>query len=553
VVVFALAVVGTGLVLVLPLVAQRFTDVVVGQGRADLVLPTAALGVGAVVLRQVLLSLRSLAAQSLEQRMVHDLRVEFFDKLQRLPVRWFDRSSSGDVMSRVASDIPAMERVIIESVDTALAAVVQFSLILGVLFWKDWELALVTVAPLPVIGVITFVYSRVSEPRWRESSEAAAALHSLLHDSLAGIRQIKVYTGEPEALERFEAASQRSRRKHMRVMRGQAVVWPGVSVLAECGIIAMVAYGAGRVLDGEISLGVLLFFLFAWGFIFDPISKINPLTQVYNRGVASARRVFELLDRQDEEDLLVGERPAVVRGEVRFEGVSFAYGEGVPAVRGVSLVAAPGQTVALVGPTGAGKSTLLHLIARFYEPDSGRLLLDGRPLHGLSKEWLRDRLGYVTQESFLFNATVRENLLLARGRAGEDELWTALEAANAAGFVRALPDGLDTLAGERGARFSGGEKQRLAIARVLLRNPPVLLLDEATSALDNETERLVQEAFARLRSERTSFVIAHRLSTVRDADLICVMEDGRIVERGRHDELVARSGAYAKLCEATLR
>ncbi|MFC7339032.1 ABC transporter ATP-binding protein [Haloferula chungangensis] len=551
--VFILAVIGTALVLVLPAIAKQFTDVVIEEKRKDLVIPTALVGLGAIILRQILLSLRSLAAQSLEARLVHDLRVELYDKLQRLPVRWFDKNASGEVMSRVADDVPAMDRVIVEGLDTALAAILQFTLILAALFMQDWKLALVTVAPLPIIGVITYFYSRFSEPRWRESSEASAALHSQLHDSLSGIRQIKVYTDEPEALSRFEEASHSSRRSYMRVMKGQAIVWPGISMLAECGIIAMVAYGSWRVINEEISAGVLFYFLFAWGFIFDPISKINPLTQVFNRGLVSAKRVFEILDRPEEHNLVEGARPESVRGAIRFEDVSFAYDDEAPAIEHVSFDAAPGQTIALVGPTGAGKSTLLHLLARFYEPSSGRILLDGQPLDTLSKEWLRDHTGYVTQESFLFNTTLRENLLLAKHDASDDELWSVLESANAADFIRELPDDLGTLAGERGIRFSGGEKQRLSIARALLKNPPILLLDEATSALDNETERLVQEALEHLRAERTSFVIAHRLSTVHSADLICVLEDGRLVQAGRHEDLVTKDGLYARLCQATMR
>ncbi len=474
-------------------------------------------------------------------------------QLQRLPVKWFDRNASGEIMSRVADDVPAMERLVVEGLDQALSAALQFVIIVGWMGWHSWQLTLVTLAPLPVIGVLTAWYSRFAEPRWRASAEASSALNSLLHDSLAGIRQIKAYTGEPEALGRFDAASRRVRRQHMRVMKGQAIVWPGVSLLAESGIILMIGCGAWWVLDGRLESGVVIAFLVAWGFLFDPISRINPLTQTFLRGSVAAGRVHAILDTPDEPNLTVGERPAEVRGEVVFEGVAFAYDPEAPAVEGISLVAAPGRTVALVGPTGAGKSTLLNLLTRFYEPDRGRILLDGRPLAGLAKEWLRDRTGYVTQESFLFNTTLRENLRLGRADAADDEIWEALEAANAAGFVRELPEGLDTRAGERGIRFSGGEKQRLSIARALLKNPPLLLLDEATSALDTETERLVREALDRLRADRTCFVIAHRLSTVRTADLICVMDEGRIVERGDHAGLVAAGGLYATLCRASLR
>lgn len=542
----------TLLVLVLPGVTMRFIDVVIGQKRADQIVPTMALGIGAIVLRQLLITLRSYVNHSLELKLTHLVRVELYDKLQRLPVKWFDSNSSGEIMSRVADDVPTMDKVIIAGVDQALAAVLQFLVVLGFLFYHSWELTLVTLAPLPFIGVLTWWWSKRSEPMWRESSEATSALNAILHDHLAGIRQIKAYTVEPEALDTFEEASREVGERHMKVMRGQAVVWPMVSMIAEAGIILMVACGAWWTLDGDMSAGTVMSFVVAWGFLFEPISRINPLSQTFTRGIVAAKRVFRILDTPDETHITEGIRPESIRGGVRFDGVSFGYDEDTPAISDLSFEAKPGETVALVGATGAGKSTVLNLLTRFYEPASGRILLDGVPLAGISKEWLRDQLGYVTQESFLFNTTLRENLLLAKHDATDEELWAALEASNAAGFVREASDGLDTIAGERGTRFSGGEKQRLSIARALLKNPPLLLLDEATSALDNETERLVQQALANLRADRTSFVIAHRLSTVRQADRICVLDQGRLVESGTHDELLAKGGAYARLCEAGL-
>jgi ABC-type multidrug transport system fused ATPase/permease subunit len=546
-----MAVLCTALVLVLPGITMRFIDDIIAKNRPDLILSTAALGIGAIFVRQLLFTLRTYLNNSLELKLTHLIRVELYDKLQRLPVKWFDSNSSGEIMSRVSDDVPAMDRVIIEGVDQAIAAVLQLVIIIGYMLYHSWQLTLVTLIPLPVIGLITTWWARRSEPLWRASSEASSALNAILHDNLSGIRQIKAYTVEPKALETFDKASREVGERHMTVMRGQAVVWPGVSLIAESGIILMVAFGAWWTLQGNLSPGIVIAFLVAWGFLFDPISRINPLTQTFTRGSVSAKRIFAIIDTPDESHLTEGDRPAGFCGHLRFENVSFTYADQAPVINGLTLEVQPGETIALVGATGAGKSTILNLLTRFYEPTAGRILIDGVPLAGVSKEWLRDQLGYVTQESFLFNTSLRENLLLAKHDASDQELWSALEAANAAAFVRATPEGLDTLAGERGSRFSGGEKQRLSIARALLKNPPLLLLDEATSALDNTTERLVQQALENLRSDRTCFVIAHRLSTVQKADRICVLHHGKLIEQGTHADLLAHGGAYARLCEAT--
>jgi len=544
-----MAVACTSLVLVLPTVTQRFVDVVIGEKRYDLVVPTALLGISAMFVQQILFMLRTYANNALEQLLTHDIRRSLYEKLQRLPIKWFDSNSSGEIMSRVSDDVPAMDRMLVETIDQTIPSILQFFIILIWMLTKSWELTLVTLLPLPFIAIITAIYSKISEPRWKESSEAGASLNALLHDNLAGIRQIKAYTVEPEALDRFEVASRNVGEKHMNVMKGQAIVWPIVALLAQSGIILMIAYGAWAVLRGEMPQGTVWAFLIAWGYFFAPISQINPLTQLYIRGSVSAKRVFAIHDLADESHLTEGERPEKLSGHVRFHEVSFGYSDETPAVSDISLEARPGQTIALVGPTGAGKSTILNLLTRFYDAQSGVIELDGIDISHLSKEWLRDHTGFVTQENFLFNTSIRENLLLAKQDASDDQLWAALESANAASFVRALPEGLESSAGERGARLSGGERQRLSIARALLKNPPLLLLDEATSALDNRTERLIQQALDRLRSDRTCFVIAHRLSTVEKADLICVLEKGKIVEKGTHQELLANKGLYFQLCE----
>ena len=548
-----LAVACTLLVVVLPALTKEFTDEVIPKGQTERILPLALLGVGAIALRQFLFTLRTVSNNHFEQAIVHDLRRELYGKIQRLPMRWFDNQPTGDIMTRVASDVPAMERVIIEGLDQGVSGFLQFAVVFGYLLTQHVGLTLLTVAPLPLVALAVRWYQRKAEPRFKAASEAGSALNSLLHDNIAGIRQIKAYTVEPEELNRFDAHSRSVQQAQLSVVKANAVIWPFVSLVAESGIVLTIAFAAWWICRGTTTLGTLSAVLMSWGLLYDPVSRVNPLTQMFTAGIVAGKRVFAILDLTDEPNLDDGRRPDSLRGDVVFDDVTFSYADKAPTISGIRIRAGAGQTIALVGPTGAGKSTVLNLLTRFYEPDTGRILLDGEDISGLSKEWLRDHIGYVTQDSFLFNASIRGNLLVAKPDATEAELWAALSAANAADFVRRLPEGLDTATGERGTRLSGGERQRLSIARALLKNPPILLLDEATSAVDNETEKLIQQALERLRSDRTCFVIAHRLSTVENADRIYVLERGHIREEGTHQELLAHGGLYARLCASGLR
>lgn len=545
---FFLSLIGAGLVLVAPIMTQRFFDVIIPEGRKDLILGTTLVAVGLIILRQVLMMGTQVLNTSLEQRLVHDLRQELYDKIQRLPLSFLDKQKSGDLMSRVSADVPGMEAVIVQGIGNGLGGIIQALVVLAYMLNQHVGLTLITLAPMPLVALITWLYSKFGEPRYFKESEAAARLSDQLHDNLAGIRQIKVYTVEDEKREEFTRKSEEVLEAQMSVVRANAVTWPTVSMIAETGLLSMLGAGAYWVLVGDVKIGVMLSFLAAWGYFYEPFSRIGPLSKVFAKGHASGKRVFQILDEEEEKNLTSGETLSEVCGEVEFKEVSFGYEkEDVPTVKEISLHARAGQTIAFVGATGAGKSTLLNLLSGFYDPWKGQITVDGVPVRALAKDWLRQHTGYVTQESFLFNTSVRENLLLAKSDATEEELWKVLEAANAAQFVRDLPQGLDTVTGERGSRLSGGEKQRLSIARALLKNPPILLLDEATSAVDNETERLIQEALERLRKERTSFVIAHRLSTIESADLICVMKDGEILERGTNTELLEKGGIYAEL------
>jgi ABC-type multidrug transport system fused ATPase/permease subunit len=323
--------------------------------------------------------------------------------------------------------------------------------------------------------------------------------------------------------------------------------------LTSCGLVIVTGFGGVAVLHGRMAIGELVAFLILVRFLYEPIGRLHALNQMFQSARAAGDRVFEILDEPLERDLLENELLDPI-GHVEYRNVTFSYSDGQPVLRNVSFVAEPGQTIALVGATGAGKSTLVSLLLRFYELDSrgGDILIDGRSIRTLSKNAIRSVTGFVSQECFLFNGTIRENLLFGRSDASEADIWNALKTANADRFVSRLPKGLDTGVGERGIRLSVGEKQRISIARAILKDPPMLLLDEATASVDTETERQIQEALDRLLLGRTSFVIAHRLSTVRDADQILVLERGEIVERGSHEQLLESAGVYAKLCQSGL-
>ena len=336
----------------------------------------------------------------------------------------------------------------------------------------------------------------------------------------------------------------------MIVMRVWAMYNPAMSFFGACGAVLVIGFGGKAVLAGEMGVGDFVGFLLLVGYLYEPISRLHSLNQLIQSGRAAGERVFEILDEKIEPGRVEYDDPVEITGDVRFQKVSFAYDEAVPVLHQITLHATPGETIALVGQTGAGKSTLVNMLTRFYEYDSGEILIDGKSLRDFSRSALRSGVGMVTQESFLFNGSIRDNLRLGKPDATDDELWGALTSANAREFIERLPEGLGTVVGERGVKLSVGEKQRVSIARALLKDPPILVLDEATSSVDNRTERLIQEALDRLMAQRTSFVIAHRLSTVRHADQILVMDRGRIVERGKHGELLALGGVYARLYES---
>ena len=551
---FGLMLVGRLAGLVLPASSKYLIDEVVGKGNVALLLPLA-VAAGAATLAQAATSFLIAQVLGIEaQRQIAEMRKRIHAHVLRLPTRYFDSSKSGELIARVMNDAEGIRNLVGTGLVQLAGGMLTAALAFGVLLWLNWRLTCAILVVLALFGGGLAYAFRKLRPIFRERSRIQAEVTGRLGESMGGVRVVKAYTAEPEEERVFSGGIDRLFRNIRGTMVGVSALTAGsTALMGVVGTLMMLA-GGHAVLGGAMTLGDLVMYVFFTGLLVAPIAEIASIGTQLTEAFAGLDRIREILAREteDEED---AERAPVERvaGEIDFEGVSFEYEEGAPVLSEVSFHAPAGSTTALVGSSGSGKSTLIGLVLAFHRPKAGKIRVDGRDLAGLKLRDYRRHLGAVFQENFLFDGTIAENIAYARPSATREQVLAAAAVAHCDEFVARFEAGYDTVVGERGVKLSGGQRQRVAIARAILADPAILILDEATSSLDSESEALIQDGLARLRAGRTTFVIAHRLSTIRAADQILVIEAGRVVERGRHEELLERGGRYRQLHDRQYR
>ncbi len=549
IIISALLLIGrAGLELVPPLFQREIIDEVISARNLSYLGILITVLIGAYALNQLVQIGDNYVRHALGEKFIFDLRVRLYAYLQKMSLSFFERRSTGELMSRVTNDLSALEHFVTHG--SALTAVDFLRLIGGaiILFVLDWRLAALVMLPVPILALAFRHYNTKIRPVYRRVRARLGDINAKLQDNLSGIRVIQAFAREDIEYRRFSRESERYYNARVKGIRYWSIFFPAIRFFGAMGTVIVLGVGSIMVVKGHLSLGTLVAFIAYIATIYDPINRLTEVDNIFQEAIAAGERIFELLD----ETMEVKDAPnaielPVIRGEMVFDQVYFKYGSGDQVLHAVSFTMAPGEVVALVGPSGAGKTSIANLICRFYDPVNGRVTIDGYDLRDIKMNSLRRQVAVVLQDSFLFNNTVAENLHYGKPDASRDELIAAARAANAHEFIMQLPDGFDTEIGERGVKLSGGQKQRLALARAILADPRILILDEATSSVDAEAEYLIQQALERVLKNRTALIIAHRLSTIRNADKIIVLDRGRIAEAGNHEDLMQNGGLYHQL------
>jgi subfamily B ATP-binding cassette protein MsbA len=488
------------------------------------------------------------------QRVMHELRRTLYAQIQRLSLAYHDRKQTGDLISRVTGDIDSVQGFLASGLLSTLVSLLTLCGMIAVMFSISWKFTLIALSIVPILFGVVFTYTRKIKKASRAVRKKEGEMVSIIHEVFSAVRVVRAFAREDYEQRRYEVESMESVTIALRARGLKAKLSPLVEMIVAGGTCMVLWFGARMVLDGSLSTGSLIVFVLYLGKMYKPMQELSKMTDTYTKAAVAWERIQEVLETKRDVEDLPGALPApTFVGAIEFDHVCFSYNPKSPVLRDVSLRIAPGEMAALVGPTGSGKSTITSLVARFYDPTSGVVRIDGLDIRKLQQTSLRQQISFVLQETLLFHGTIATNIAYGKSGATVEEIVRAAEQANASEFIDKMPDGYDTIVGERGVTLSGGQKQRIAIARALIRNLPILILDEPTSGLDAESEQLVFDALDRLMEGKTSIVIAHRLATIRRADRIFVVEGGQIAETGRHEELLAKGGLYAKLHEIQFR
>jgi subfamily B ATP-binding cassette protein MsbA len=540
----------SGLQLAPPWITKKVIDQAIPQHDVTMLLWAAGALVGLHLIRGAATFANRYIVTWVGQQVLYLIGSDLFRHVQRLSLRFYEKREAGEIMSRLTNDINVLQQTVYNSSVSSIVGVLNLAVYLVILMTLNWRLTLLIVCTAPAMVVASAFTATILRPRYRNVQEKVAAINSVLQENISGMRVNKAFAREEVATRKFEDRNRESMEAALRTRMVQSISGPTVQLIQTYSTCLILWYGGSLIFRDQLTVGSLVAFLSYATAFYQPVNDLIQVNNLIQQALAAADRIFQFLDEVPD----IVDRPGAVelppaRGHVRLEGVKFEYSPGEPVLHGVDVEALPGEMVALVGHTGSGKTTIANLIPRFYDPIAGRILVDGHDVRDVTSASLRANIAIVLQETYLFNTSLRENILYGRLDATEAEILEAARLANAHDFILELPEGYDTVVNSGGARLSRGQRQRIALARALLKDPRILILDEATSDVDTETELLIQQALERVMQGRTSFVIAHRLSTIQSAARIVVLDHGRVLQQGTHDELLAAGGAYRELYE----